>query len=128
MSVIVHGGTIDSQKIIAVPTPKDRQVLEALARYIPPGLVKPCKKYEYPLAGALVQKARPLLDLILWDRGFYGYSLLRQAIDTSRYVLGRVSKSVLLEASKRCPMVLFWRGYIPLGRPVGDAKTVGLCV
>ncbi|MGC8623904.1 MAG: transposase domain-containing protein, partial [Phycisphaerae bacterium] len=40
MSVIVHGGTIDSQKIVAVPTPKDRQFLEALARHIPPAMVQ----------------------------------------------------------------------------------------
>jgi hypothetical protein len=66
-------------------------------------LVKPCKKHEYPLAGALVQKARPLLDLILWDRGFYGYSLLRQAIDTSRYVLGRVSSTVVFDVVQTLP-------------------------
>ena len=40
MSVIVHGGTMDAQKIVTVPTPRDGQILEALARYIPPGLVK----------------------------------------------------------------------------------------
>jgi hypothetical protein len=40
MSVIVHGGTMDAQKIVTVPTPRDGQVLEALARYIPPRLVK----------------------------------------------------------------------------------------
>ena len=40
MSVIVHGGTIDAKKIIAVPTPKDGQFLEALERHIPPGLVQ----------------------------------------------------------------------------------------
>ena len=32
MSIIVHGGTIDSQKIVAVTPPKDRQFLEVLAR------------------------------------------------------------------------------------------------
>ena len=77
MSVIVHGGTMDAQTIVTVPTPRDGQVLEALARYIPPRLVK--------------------------------------------QVLQRTGRS-------GSPMVLFWRGYIPLGRPVGDAKTVGLCV
>ena len=40
MSVIVHRGTMDAQKIVTVPTPRDGQILEALARYIPPGLVK----------------------------------------------------------------------------------------
>ena len=59
-------------------------------------LVKPFKKHEYPLAGALLNKARPK-DLILWDRGFYGYSLLRQAADTGRYVLGRVPGSVVFD-------------------------------
>jgi hypothetical protein len=59
-------------------------------------LVKPFKKHEYPLAGALLNKARPN-DLILWDRGFYGYGLLRQAIDTGRYVLGRVSNAVVFD-------------------------------
>ncbi len=40
MHIIVHGRTIDSQEIVAVPPSKDRQFLEALARYIPPVLIK----------------------------------------------------------------------------------------
>ena len=119
---------IDGQKLLLPDTPANRKAFgkhttRRSGRVVPAGypqvhlmrlleagthltvelLVKPCKKHEYPLAGALVQKARPLLDLILWDRGFYGYSLLRQAIDTSRYVLGRVSSTVVFDVVQTLP-------------------------
>ena len=59
-------------------------------------LIKPFKNHEYPQAGALLNKTQPD-DLVLWDRGLYGYSLLRQATDTGRHVLGRVSSQVRFE-------------------------------
>ncbi len=119
---------VDSQKLLLPDTPANRKAFgkhttRRFGRMVPAGypqvhlmrlleagthltvelLVKPCKKHEYLLAGALMHKARSLLDLILWDCGFYGYSLLRQAIDTSRYVLGRVSSTVVFEAVQTLP-------------------------
>ena len=59
-------------------------------------LIKPAKNHEYPSASPLLKKVSPG-DLVLWDRGFYGYSLLKQAADEGKAILGRVPAHVIFE-------------------------------
>jgi hypothetical protein len=72
------------------------RLVEAGTHMTVEALIKPAKSNEYPAAPALLKKARPG-DLVLWDRGFYGYSLLKQARDEGKDVLGRVAAHVVLE-------------------------------
>jgi hypothetical protein len=65
-------------------------------------LLKPAKAAEYPQAAALLKKVSPG-DLVLWDRGYYGYSLLHDALDQGKQVLGRVSSQVILERVQTLP-------------------------
>jgi hypothetical protein len=59
-------------------------------------LIRPYRNHEYRVAGALLRKAPPGC-LVLWDCGFYGHSLLKQAVDQGRHVLGRVPAHVVFE-------------------------------
>ena len=59
-------------------------------------LVKPCRHGEYPLASHLLRHA-PRGALVLADRGFYGYSLLKQASDQRVHLLIRVASHVVFE-------------------------------
>lgn len=65
-------------------------------------LIKPAKSAEYLAAPALLKKVRPG-DLVLWDRGFYGYSLLKQARDQGKDVLGRIPAHVNFERMQTLP-------------------------
>ena len=56
-------------------------------------IIKPCNHSEYPVAAALLKRAAAG-SLVLWDRGFYGYSLLKQAMEQRVHVLGRVPAHV----------------------------------
>jgi len=58
--------------------------------------VKRAKKSEYPMAGSLLRKVPPH-SLVLWDRGFYGYSSLLQAQRRNVHVVGRVADRVVFE-------------------------------
>jgi len=58
--------------------------------------VKRGKKSEFPLAGSLLRKVPPN-SLVLWDRGFYGYSSLVQAQRRNVHVVGRVADLVIFE-------------------------------
>lgn len=72
------------------------RLVEAGTHMTVEALIKPAKSHEYPAAPALLKKVRPG-DLVLWDRGFYGYSLLKQARDEGKDVLGRVPAHVVFD-------------------------------
>ncbi|MBM3465504.1 MAG: IS4 family transposase, partial [Armatimonadetes bacterium] len=59
-------------------------------------LIRPHDHGEYPVASALLHQA-PAGCLMLWDRGFYGYSLLKQAVDEHKHVLGRLKANVITQ-------------------------------
>src|SRR6266404_1729722 len=63
-------------------------------------LIKPCSCGEYPLAPFLLHKAPPDA-LVLWDRGFYGHSLLKQAMEEGKHVLARVASHVVFDQQRR---------------------------
>jgi hypothetical protein len=65
-------------------------------------VLKPAKAAEYPWAAFLLAKVPPG-DLVLWDRGYYGYSLLQGARDQGKQVLGRVGSQVILERVRTLP-------------------------
>jgi len=52
------------------------------------------KKSEFPMAGSLLRKVLPG-SLVLWDRGFYGYSSLLQTQRRGVHVVGRVADHVV---------------------------------
>lgn len=56
--------------------------------------VKRGKKSEFPLASSLLRKVPPN-SLVLWDRGFYGYSSLLPAQRRGVHVVGRVADHVV---------------------------------
>lgn len=59
-------------------------------------VVKPSKKNEYPLVGHLLRHA-PAGSLVLWDKGFYGYRAVAQALDRRVHVLGCVKGSATFD-------------------------------
>ena len=59
-------------------------------------LVKRGKNSEFHAAASLLRKVPPGC-LVLWDRGFYGYSPLAQALRCGVHVLGRVPDHVVFE-------------------------------
>jgi hypothetical protein len=59
-------------------------------------LIKPGKSGEFPMASHLLKKI-PAGSLVLWDRGFYGYSSLARAAKAQVHVLGRVAGHVVFE-------------------------------
>jgi hypothetical protein len=59
-------------------------------------IIKPCHCGEYPLAPRLIRSA-PSDALVLMDRGFYGYTVLKEAFDQRRHVLVRVASHVNFE-------------------------------
>jgi len=64
--------------------------------------VKRGKRGEFPLAGSLLRKV-PEGSLVLWDRGFYGYSSLAEAQRRGVHVLGRVADHVVFERVQTLP-------------------------
>jgi hypothetical protein len=62
---------------------------ETGAHLIVEAFVKRGKKSEFSLAGSLLRKVPPH-SLVLWARGFYGYSSLLQAPLRNVHVVGRV--------------------------------------
>jgi hypothetical protein len=72
------------------------RLVEAGTHITVEAVLKPAHAAEYPLAAALLKKAAPG-DLVLWDRGYYGYRLLQDAIAQGKHVLGRVPSQVVFE-------------------------------
>lgn len=58
--------------------------------------MKPYRCNEYKVGRSLLKKVSPGC-LVLWDRGFYGYSSIKDALDLSVHVLGRVGSHVVFE-------------------------------
>ena len=63
-------------------------------------VIRPCNSGEKRPARWLLSQV-PAGDLLLWDSGFYSYSLLAQAMDRGVEVLGPVPSGVLLRPIKR---------------------------
>lgn len=72
------------------------RLIEVATRISLDVIIKPCHHSEYRVADALLKRA-PAGALVLWDRGFYGYSLLKQAMQRGAHVLGRVASHVKFE-------------------------------
>ena len=72
------------------------RLVEAGTHVTVEALLKPAHAAEYPQAEALLKKAAPG-DLVLWDRGYYGYGLLQAARAQGKHVLGRVPAQVIFE-------------------------------
>jgi hypothetical protein len=69
---------------------------ETGTHFIVEAFLKHGKKSEFPVAGSLLRKV-PENALVLWDRGFYGYSSLFEAQQRGVRVLGRVADHVVFE-------------------------------
>lgn len=64
-------------------------------------VVKPSKKNEYPLVAHLLKHV-PQGSLVLWDKGFYGYRAVAQALDRQVHVLGCVKGSATFNVVRSC--------------------------
>lgn len=62
--------------------------------------VKPCRRSEQKMAGPLIDGLGPG-DLLLWDRGFFGYPLARRVVERGAHLLARVPASVHLPVEQR---------------------------
>jgi hypothetical protein len=59
-------------------------------------LINPCRRGKVPMAPALLRHLQPDM-LLLWDRGFFGYDLIRQvAIDRRAQLLARGKVGLIL--------------------------------
>jgi hypothetical protein len=116
---------IDGQKMMIPDTPANRGAFGAsIARHVTPEaeqktesayplvqtvrlmeagthltvdlLVKPARSREFACAAALLQKLQRG-DLLLWDKGFYSFHLLHQAIAQGTALLARLPKHILAE-------------------------------
>lgn len=56
-------------------------------------VLRPFRGGEAPAARHLLRSVGPGM-LVLWDRGFYGYDLVRATLDRGAHVLGRVRRTV----------------------------------
>lgn len=78
------------------------RLVEAGTRVSVEAVIKPARAAEYPQAAALLKKVAPG-DLVLWDRGYYGHSLLKEAVDQGKQVLGRMPSQVVVEKLQELP-------------------------
>lgn len=71
------------------------RLMEIGTRITCDALVRPYAASEYRVGGHLLAKASAG-SLVLWDKVYFGYTHLRQALETGRHVLGRVSANPTL--------------------------------
>jgi hypothetical protein len=62
--------------------------------------IKPCRRSEQAMAPALLRQLRPGM-LLLWDRGFFSYDLVRQVLATGAHLLARVQTRLILVPLRR---------------------------
>ena len=74
-------------------------VVKALAD---PALRRRARRSEHSASGRLLRQV-PAGDLVLWDCGFYGYSLLAQAVEQGTHVLCRVPAYARLRPIRYLP-------------------------
>jgi hypothetical protein len=64
-------------------------LMEVGTHFVCEAVLKPSKRHEYASSRHLLRKTSPG-SLVLWDKGFYGYRSLADALNQSLHVLGRV--------------------------------------
>lgn len=62
--------------------------------------IKPCRRSEQAMAPALLRQLRPGM-LLLWDRGFFSYDLVRQVLATGAHLLARAQTRLVLVPLRR---------------------------
>jgi len=62
--------------------------------------IKPCRRSEQAMAPALLRQLEPGM-LLLWDRGFFSYDLVRQVLATGAHLLARVQTRLILVPQRR---------------------------
>lgn len=62
--------------------------------------IKPCRRSERSMAPALLRQLQPGM-LLLWDRGFFSYDLVRTALTTGAHLLARVQTRLILQPLRR---------------------------
>lgn len=63
-------------------------------------LIKPCRRGEVPMAAALRRFLLPKM-LLLWDRGFLSYRLVRQVQQRDAHLLARIKKNLVFHPHQR---------------------------
>jgi hypothetical protein len=62
--------------------------------------LKPCRRNEQVMVPALLDLLEPGL-LLLWDRGFFSYALVRRVLTTGAHLLARVQNRLTLACQRR---------------------------
>jgi Insertion element 4 transposase N-terminal/Transposase DDE domain len=64
--------------------------------------IKPIRHGEPSMVGPLLEPLGPG-DLLIWDRGFFGYELIRSAVQRGAHLLARVKSNAVLRPIRRLP-------------------------
>ena len=65
-------------------------------------VLRPCRASEVPAARHLLRSVGPGM-LLLWDRGFYSYNLIRRTLERGADFLGRTKANVVLPVERVLP-------------------------
>ena len=85
----------------AFPQAKLITLLEVGVHAVFDMLVRPHQRHELIPGLALVRRSVRRGMLVLWDRGFYSFTMLRAILDRGAHFLGRAKASIVLEPVRR---------------------------
>lgn len=78
-------------------------------------LIKPCCRSEVPMARHLLRFLQENM-LLLWDRNFLSYDLVKQVVDRKAHLLGRVKSNMIFRPIRRLPDGSFLAKLYPSAR------------
>jgi hypothetical protein len=78
------------------------RMIEVGTRMCVEALVKPSDASDHHTAGKLLQRASPG-DLVLWDKGYYSFQRIAQAIGEHKFFLAPVPSHVVLDPIEKLP-------------------------
>jgi len=85
----------------AFPQAKLITLLEVGTHVVFDLLIRPHQRHELIPGLALVRRSVRRGMLVLWDRGFYSFSMLRAILDQGAHFLGRAKANIVLEPVRR---------------------------
>jgi hypothetical protein len=86
----------------AFPQVHAAALMEVGTHLVREALLKASKRHEYGMCPYLLSKA-PAGSLVLWDKGFYGFSTIAAALQRGVHVLGRVKANTTFQRIKTLP-------------------------
>jgi hypothetical protein len=83
----------------AFPQVRILALIETGTHAICDAVLRPCRSGEVPTALRLLRSVGPGM-LLLWDRGFHSYELVRATLDHQAHFLGRTKRNVVLRPTE----------------------------